>query len=135
MRTFIALPLLLAGCASPGGALRIETIDAARVPGLEERVQRLLGHHFHLDSFDGPQTIAGAFEHLTTRGHSDLIANEMRSWKAVYGTQLKTTHPREGGSVTVLLWSDTRDFSGGLVYADSENGTYWHAYLAGRAKR
>jgi hypothetical protein len=131
MRALPLFTLALSGCAASGGGARIERVDASQVPGLAERVQKMLGHHFHLDTLDGTQTIESAYEHLTVRGQSDLIIDEMKSWTTVFGTQVTADDPHVR-KVTVLLWSNSRDFTGGLVYADSENGTYWHAYLAGR---
>jgi hypothetical protein len=135
METRLRLPgisaLLLAaamGCSSAGSPpapppvpslKKIE--DPKSIPGLAEKAHAMIGHDYFLDTLpERAQTLDGGFQYLVTETKADLIRDAMRGWKETYGAEVVVEW--EGRKVTVFLYSNAADFTGGLVYSVSEPG-------------
>ena len=89
----------------------------------------MLGRHFFLDNLpDNARTLEAGYDYLMNKTTSQRIRETLNAWKETYGAELQIQH--EGESITVLLWGESTDFKGRLIYAvSSSNGYPWQVYL------
>ncbi len=101
---------------------------AQEIPGLVDSVRAMLGQHFTLESLpEAARTLETGLDHLTATSKAAVLREELLKWPKTYGGEVSVDW--KGQRVRVLLWSDTADFNGALVYAEGGE-----VYLARRRK-